>query len=1086
MTAQSSITPPTVIANRLYGRWLWLAWIGWLYLLLVAVGLIAANLPNVMITTRYSWTIQMARPFVSQWVAFEHYATGMALLKVLVSLVYLLCGLFIFWRKANDWMALFVSATLIGIAPLWGVGGGLEHLSYPAWLRAYAPWVSQHGAMLAWGQVILLFYLFPNGRFAPLWTGWLVGGVIALGWLVHGVTWLMPGWSASEVEWGYFLVVGFPALAIGMGAQIYRYRRCLTVLEQQQVKWVMVGGGLFVIDLVFAFLHLLLVGKANGWSAAQTTWHPLVTMLWPITIALAVARYGLWQVDRLLNRTLVYLVLTGSVALLYGISVSLTSWLSFTQVDLAIPLVAVLAAMGVSLPLHNWLQPLANRVAPVRQPRLDLQPSLLGATDVASVAHSPVEIRIFRWLFALYTLLSLVWLVSGLLPALVALFPAVKALFRQIRAAAVPAWLETLAFGVLTQSYVSEPAALLIFEYLFSLINLPLGVVLVVRRPHDWVARLLAMGMVGTAAIFNLQAHTALSANPLMETLHQWLHFVAGGAYTLALLLFPHGKLPALLRSSQLGATSWRRLGRFLMVLFVFWVGAIFTFDGEPATFVLFFGIVAPVVGISAQLLHWRQGGQAEERRLSYTIMLALGLGLALTLLIGFLAWFLTAPAVELSQLTLRRVERITFFVFPLLYTLIPISLWMIVLRYQLWALDLLINRSLVYGVLTTVVATLYIVVVGFLGMLLQGQGNWLLAVLTTGLIAILFQPLRQRMQGVVNRLLYGQRDEPAEVVSQLGERLAAVATVENAPATLVETVAQALKLPYVALLTQQGAELIPFASYGVANGAVESFPVIYQNETVAWLQSASRSAGETLTPADRTLLARLAQQAAPALHAVRLAADLQQSRERLVTAREEERRRLRRDLHDGLGPQLATLSLQIEAARNLLTRDPTQAGQLLQATKAQMQAAIADVRRVVYNLRSPALDQLGLVSALREQVATVGNNGLRIIIDAPENLPLLPAAVEVAAYRIALEAITNVVRHAKATECRVELQISQTLTLAITDNGAGLPDDYRAGVGILAMRERAGELGGVCTLERGEEGGTRVYVVLPLSLVDI
>ena len=218
----------------------------------------------------------------------------------------------------------------------------------------------------------------------------------------------------------------------------------------------------------------------------------------------------------------------------------------------------------------------------------------------------------------------------------------------------------------------------------------------------------------------------------------------------------------------------------------------------------------------------------------------------------------------------------------------------------------------------------------------------------------------------------------------------------------------------------------------------------------------------------------------------MQLTADLQLARQRLVTTREEERRRLRRDLHDGLGPQLASLSLKADTARNFVADDPAAVDRLLVEFKGQTQDAISDIRRLVHGLRPPALDQLGLAGALREQANSLsGDRGVQIIVAAPEVLPALPAAVEVAAYRIVTEALTNVVRHAEATRCTVWLCLDDgALHLAVDDDGAGLPADYRAGVGLSSMRERAEELGGACRIEARapQAGGTRVAAWLPVG----
>jgi signal transduction histidine kinase len=200
-----------------------------------------------------------------------------------------------------------------------------------------------------------------------------------------------------------------------------------------------------------------------------------------------------------------------------------------------------------------------------------------------------------------------------------------------------------------------------------------------------------------------------------------------------------------------------------------------------------------------------------------------------------------------------------------------------------------------------------------------------------------------------------------------------------------------------------------------------------------------------------------------------------------LVTAREEERRRLRRDLHDGLGPQLASLTLTLAAARELLRHDVDAADMLLQELSTHTQAAIADIRRVVYDLRPPALDDLGLVLALREQAAHYSQAGLQITIDAPDHLSPLPAAVDVAAYRIVQEALTNVVRHAQAHTCVVCLTLGDALIVVIRDDGTGLPPGGRAGVGLTSMRERSAELGGTCVIETAPGRGTCIRVELPL-----
>jgi signal transduction histidine kinase len=431
---------------------------------------------------------------------------------------------------------------------------------------------------------------------------------------------------------------------------------------------------------------------------------------------------------------------------------------------------------------------------------------------------------------------------------------------------------------------------------------------------------------------------------------------------------------------------------------------------------------------------------------------------------------------------------------------LLPICAYIAILRYRLYDIDVVINRTLVYGALSACVVGIYVLAVGALGALFQARGNLGVSLLATGAVAVLFQPLRSRLQRGVNRLMYGERDDPYAVTSRLGRRLEATLTPDAVLPTVVETIAQALKLPYAAILLKEGESFRTAAAYGTPRGEPEVLPLVYQREEIGRLALAPRAPGEGFSDADKRLLEDLARHAEVAVHAVRLTADLQRSRERLVATREEERRRLRRDLHDGLGPTLASLALKLDAARKLVRRKPGDAEELLSHLKDQTQDTVGDVRRLVYGLRPPALDDLGLVAAVRQQAEShgfvvdgfsgdtetvAGEDGLVLFsLAIPEDLPPLPAAVEVAAYRVAQEALTNVARHAHAKTCHVHLSLDEgagVLGLEITDDGAGIPEDRVGGVGLSSMRERAEELGGTLAIEPEPEGGTRVLARLPL-----
>jgi signal transduction histidine kinase len=269
----------------------------------------------------------------------------------------------------------------------------------------------------------------------------------------------------------------------------------------------------------------------------------------------------------------------------------------------------------------------------------------------------------------------------------------------------------------------------------------------------------------------------------------------------------------------------------------------------------------------------------------------------------------------------------------------------------------------------------------------------------------------------------------------------------------------------------------------------------VHQGEAVGELLVAPREPGDTWSRADRALLDSLSHQAGAAVHALqlteglkRLTGELQHARERLVLAREEERRRLRHDLHDELAPTLAALSLTSARAADRLSSDPENARGLLRTLRDGLRACVGDLRRLAYDLRPPVLDELGLLAAIQERAAQFSSDaGLEVTVRATEPLPPLPAAVEVATYRIVLEALMNVVRHARASACSVFLSVEplddgEVLQVTITDDGVGIASEARSGVGLVSMRERASELGGACAIEPVIPHGTRVTARVPIG----
>jgi signal transduction histidine kinase len=410
----------------------------------------------------------------------------------------------------------------------------------------------------------------------------------------------------------------------------------------------------------------------------------------------------------------------------------------------------------------------------------------------------------------------------------------------------------------------------------------------------------------------------------------------------------------------------------------------------------------------------------------------------------------------------------------------LPVATAIAVFKYRLYEVDFIINRALVYGVLTIIVVGFYVGVVGLLGLLFQQRASLLISLIATGVIALAFAPLRVRVQVLVNRLLFGARPDPYEILAGLGRQLEATSADTPLLEAVAGTIARALQLPYVAIRVPADGRDAIHAEPGSMAGESIVIPLVYQDEPTGELVLSLGPHRAQLSPADQRLLADLTRQAAAAVHSVVVTTQLQHSRERLVSALEEERRRLRRDLHDGLGPALAAQTLKAGSARALFTRDPERAQALLEELEVDAQTAMADVRRLVYNLRPPALDELGLAGAIRQTAATHAN-GMRMSLELPDELPPLPAAVELAAYRIAQEALTNVTRHARAGRCSLRLTVTEELELEVVDNGIGLGKAGPPGVGMSSIRERAAELGGTSSIGPGRSSGTRVFVQIPL-----
>lgn len=1055
-------------------RWLALAQALWVVCAAAALAVFIASIPRgyALYLSGSPGDISIDAP--AAYVAAALFAQ--ALFSMLAASVSLALAGVLFCKKRREPITLFVSFSIMAYGIL--LCGPLEALnSFPA----LVPGAPQHSGMLVSADTILLiqsaalglplpllFYLFPNGRFVPSWTRY---GAALLALLSPGLIFVLPGeWPSGWPPIAPLLIAIFIVLlAVGVYSQIHRYRRVASPDERQQTKWVVFGlilflGTLAVLQIPYAAVMSVPPGDAYPW------WEPLSSLAWwitltilPISLSVGVMRYRLWDIDILINRTLVYGTLTACIIAVYIIMVGVAGTVLRTNSSTAGFVAATVLALLLFRPLQSRLQHGVDRVirgVPRTPPQAETD-SLRG--DSPGTPHR-------RWLGLAHGL----WLIC----AAVAFF---------ILLVAVP-----LGYAPYVGQAAESRVAILYLlsasvSFLVGFISIALSSLLFWRKRDEPIALL---------ASFYLLVHGIASAGPLevlgdSHTLPvtDLIGQVANSLFFLPVLflyLFPNGRF----------VPAWTR---WAAVVLVGTIPLVFSFGASPRAtvsdlrlgFILIAFLVLVAIGVYAQVYRYRRVATAIERQ-----QIKWGaFGVALYLLIFGLT---SVPYVLIAGTTTGAADTIWTPLGDILWWLfmgiLPFTLAVAVMRYRLWDVDILINRTLVYGALTAGIVAVYILLVGTLSAFSQTSGSILISLLATGMIAFLFQPLRERLQRGVNRLMYGERDEPHALIARLGQHLETTIAPDTMLDTLVRTTAQALKLPYVAVETDRSGSPEIAASYGQPSPNARRIPLAYQADTVSNLLVAPRGPNEPLSAADLNLLRMIAQQAGMAFYAVQLTADLQHSRARLVTAREEERRRIRRDLHDGLGPALAAQILKVGIARAMLAQNPTAADAMLVELESDVEKSLADIRRLVYALRPPELDQLGLLGAIRETLVRYGTereaqstedngNHLNIQLDLPQQLPPLPAAVEVAAYRIVQEALTNVVRHSRAQTCFVKVQLNGNLQITVSDDGQGPRADSKHGVGLASMRERATELGGTCSIEPGPDGGTRVQVELPLIL---
>ncbi|MHA6784518.1 sensor histidine kinase [Pseudonocardia saturnea] len=598
----------------------------------------------------------------------------------------------------------------------------------------------------------------------------------------------------------------------------------------------------------------------------------------------------------------------------------------------------------------------------------------------------------------------------------------------------------------------------------------PLAVLVLRRLPGNPIG--LLMLLVGVLAAFAAAA-VSWSAFLPVAWLSKWLWLPAWALIPVILLLVPDGALPS---------ARWRSL----MVALVAGTAVLTVSAAAAAVFEprrLFTGTEV-LAGPDRVLVLIARGAAVALGLATIGVLVSLGVRWVradrhvrgqLTCLLPAGVLLLAGVALDASEVPFAWVPAVLAF---------PLGLTVAVLRYQLHDLDLYIHRGTVWAVLTGFVVATYVGIATLAGATVAQPGSPTQSVIAAAVVLALLQPAQWLAQRGVRRLLYGRRDDPYAVLTELGRHLGDVRDPLAVLPRIAETVVDTLRVPYAAVrVVDDDGTIGTAAERGRWAGEPEAFPMVAHGAVVGELLVAPRTAGTRFSAADARLLRDLAGQAAQAADACRSAIALARARDRLVLAREEERRTLRRDLHDGVASALVGTRMLTEAVRRTVPADGPAPG-LLDALATDLDSCTAEVRELIDGLRPAALDD-GLEPALKDLVARFRGHGPEVELHVGADLAELPAAVEVVAYRVVTEALTNVLKHAHATRADVDVRRDDRhLDIRITDDGRGVEpaqEPHDDGVGLGSIRSRTEELGGHYEL-LSSPSGTVVAVLLPVG----
>lgn len=424
---------------------------------------------------------------------------------------------------------------------------------------------------------------------------------------------------------------------------------------------------------------------------------------------------------------------------------------------------------------------------------------------------------------------------------------------------------------------------------------------------------------------------------------------------------------------------------------------------------------------------------------------------------------------------------------------MLPVSIVVGVIRHRLFDIDLVIRRSLAYGVMTVAIAAVYVSVAAAPGLALGDQVPVELAVVLTVLAAVVFQPVRVRLESLADRLVFGQRVNRYQLLTSFGATLEQTVDLADLLPLLATTVRQGLGAPWVRVSLRADQPDTWLAEPRGVDGEPDGDPELteelrHADDVVGRIECGWKVGG--YDRGDRELLATLSVQAATAIANVRLAAHLRDqvaelatSRARIVAAGDTERRRIERDIHDGVQQHVVALIAKLRLTRNRLARGDS-SDQLLTELQSDAGELLTDLRELAHGIHPPVLSDGGLVAAVE---ARVGRLPLDVTVhaDADVRARRLGPDVEAAAYFVVCEALTNVVKHARAASAAVDVAtVDGSLTLRITDDGTGdrCTLSSGSGTGLTNLRDRVEALGGRLHVDARPGEGTRVSADLPVG----